>query len=505
LVMTLSRLRSALGLAVAVALIATACGNSTSNNQSKTHTDSITIAANLQMVSFDAILANTVPLNNIVYDPLSRIGPKGELQPALAARWTGNGDATQWTFTLRSGVKFSDGSPFAASDVVFTYNKINASPTSQNKSYLSDLASMVANSPTEVVFNLKNPVASWPRQVTLIPIVSEKAYNAEGPTQFASRPVGTGPYTLTSFTPNQQSTFAANKYYWGTAPAIPNVTEMVVANETSRLTGLQSRSIDVAVLSPATATTAQTDKGLTVQSVASNLVSYIGFNENVAPLDNLKFRQAVDMAIDRNAIAKSIYKGQANAIGQLLAPATFGHDSKIKPTTYDANQAKQLVQQSGYSGQTIALTYPNGPALQQGPDLVQAIEGYLKAVGINVSLKSEDQATFVADWFAKKLTGMYLFSFQPSTLDATLVYNLMLQATNYFKDPNIDALYKKQNAQADTTQRAATLSELAKAIQDNVYYASLLNGTVQYVDVTAKLKVTPRADGYLLPQFMNQP
>lgn len=504
MVMTLNRLRLAAGVAVAV-LTASACGTSSTTTTSHGHTDSITIAANLQLPSLDAIAENFVPVNDTIYDPLLRITGKGGLEPALATKWTGNSDATSWTFTLRSGVKFQDGSAFTASDVVWTYQTIQATPTSLNKSYLSDLTSVTKISDTEVVFNFKNPEAFWPRQTTLIPIVPQKAYQAVGAAAFASKPVGSGPYKVTSFTPNQQVVFEANQSYWNGPPAISKVTETLIADETTRLTGLQSRSIDVAVLSPATEQTAKADKSLTVQSQQSNLVSYIGFNVTAPGLSSLKFRQAVDVAIDRQAIAKSLYKGDATPIGQLLAPATFGHDPSIKPVAYDAAKAKQLVQQSGYSGQTITLTYPNGPALQQGPELVQAIEGYLKTAGINISLKSEDQATFVTDWFGKKLPGMYLFSFQPSTLDANLVYSLLLLATNYFNDPQLTQLFSKQAGQADTTARAATLSEMAKVIEQNVYYASLLNPTVQYVNVTSKVKVTPRADGYLLPQYFSQP
>jgi peptide/nickel transport system substrate-binding protein len=502
-----SRVRCA-ALAVAVtALTAPACASSPSSSSTaaRAHTDSITIAASLQLPTLDAILENFVPINDTIYDPLLRINPKGGLDAALATKWTANSDASQWTFTLRSGVKFHDGSPLSASDVVWTYQTIQATPTSLNKTFLNPLTSATRTSDTEIVFTFKDAQASWPRQATLIPIVPQKAYEAAGAAAFGLKPIGTGPYKVASFTPNQQVVLEANKNYWRGAPAINKVTELVIGNETTRLTGLQSRSVDVAVLSSATSQTARQDKGLTVQSQQSNLVSYIGFNTTVSPMNNLKFRQAVDLAIDRQAIAKSLFKGDAAPIGQLLAPVTFGYDSNIKPVAYDAGKAKQLVQQSGYDGHTITFTYPSGPALQQGAELAQAIEGYLKSAGINLQLKSMDQAAFVADWFARKLPGMFLFSFQPATLDADSVYNRLLVTTNYFTDSTLNQLYKKQAAQGDTKLRAATLSEMARTIGDNVYFSALLNGTVQYVNVTSKVKVTPRADGYLEPQFMDQP
>jgi peptide/nickel transport system substrate-binding protein len=241
--------------------------------------------------------------------------------------------------------------------------------------------------------------------------------------------------------------------------------------------------------------------------VPSNLVSYLGFNVNAPTLNNVKLRQAIDVAIDRQAIAKSLYKGAAAPIGQLVAPSTFGYDPSIKPTAYDAAKAKQLVQQSGYSGQPITFNYPNGPAVPQAADLAQAIDGYLKAVGINLQLKAQDQTTFVADWFARRFTGIYLFSYQPSTLDANVVVtHLFLADSNgYAKDPAMEALVIKQAGQVQTKDRLATLIEMTKRSNDNEYYSPLLNAQRVYAWVTTKVKPTPRADGYLFPQDMSQP
>src|SRR6266851_3654474 len=134
---------------VAAALAMAACGTSNSST-SKTKTESVTFAASLQLASLDAILENLVPVNDTIYDPLIRITAKGGLEPALATKWSGNTDATKWTFTLRGGVKFQDGSPFTADDVVFTYQAIQNAPTSQQKSYLAGLDTTTKTSDTEV-------------------------------------------------------------------------------------------------------------------------------------------------------------------------------------------------------------------------------------------------------------------------------------------------------------------------------------------------------------------
>jgi peptide/nickel transport system substrate-binding protein len=494
--------------AVLVGAVVAACGSPSGSGTTHATVSAITIATTLDIPNLDAIVSNSVESSHAINDPLVRIAADGSLAPGIASKWTSNSDATQWTFSIRSGAKFSDGSPITADDAVWTYTTILGNDKSLNRPNISPyIASVSKVSDTEVQFVLKAPFAAWPRQTSLITIVPQKAYQALGPTVFQSKPVGSGAYTPTSFTPSQQVVFEVNKSYWGGTSPIAKATEQYIANETTRLQALQSRTIDVAVLSPATADTARADRGLTVKSVPSNIVSYLGFNVNAPVLNNLKLRQAMDHAIDRQAIAKTIYKGAATPIGQLWSQATFGYDPSFKPTGYDVNKAKQLVQESGYSGQPIPFTYPNGPAVPQAAELSQAIGGYLKAVGINTDLRVEDQTTFIGDWTGRRFPGMYLFTYQPSTLDANIVVGRLMVSTSagYAKDPTLEGLVIKQAGQADPKARQATISQITKLSNDNAYYLPLLNSQRVYAWVSDRVKPTMRADGYLFPQDMNQP
>ena len=130
------------------------------------------------------------------------------------------------------------------------------------------------------------------------------------------------------------------------------------------------------------------------------------------------------------------------------------------------------------------------------------MQSYLKAVGINVALRSEPQATFITDWFSKQLTGMWLFSIQPSTLDAALVFDLTAVATAEFTDPVISQAYTSQASQTNVAQRKATLVSISNEINSKVWFAPLLNDDNVYVSNRSALSVTPRADGDLLPQYM---
>ncbi|HEU0103453.1 MAG TPA: ABC transporter substrate-binding protein [Mycobacteriales bacterium] len=497
-----SRQRTTVGAALLCGLLA-ACGGGTSGTTAGPKgapAAAITVATNQQLTSLDGILQNSVPINNTIYDPLVHINGDGTIAPGLATAWTSDATGTSWTFTLREGATFSDGTPFTGNDVVWTYEKVKAEKTSRNNSYLTNLAGLTTTG-NQVVFTLSKPFAAWPRQTSLIPIISAAAYQKPG-ADFAAKPVGTGPYRVTSFTPGQSLVLEANPTYWGPPPAIKKVTQQQIDTETTRLTGLQSGSVDVTTLSPATVETARSSSQLTVQSVPSNLVTYVGFNPATPSTSSVALRQAVSAAIDREAIAKTLLRGAATPIGQLLAPSVFGSDPSVKAPVFDRAKARTLVSQSGYDGSPIPFSYPNGPAVPQADQVAQAIQGYLKEVGITVTLQGQPQATFLQDWFAKRLTGMWLFSIQPSTLDADLVFNLTCVATNTFTDPTIAEAYVAQAAQPDEAQRRATLRRITDRINDQVYFTPLINAENEYVS-GQKVTVPARADGHLLPQEMS--
>jgi peptide/nickel transport system substrate-binding protein len=450
-------------------------------------------------------MSNSVESMHQIYDSLVSIGPDGRLVPGLATKWTSNPTGTRWTFTIRKGVEFHNGTLMTPDDVVWSFNKVIGTPASLVRPAVFPFVDGVYRRGNTVVFQMKGRVSTWPRQSSLVYILPEKAYDAS---TFASKPIGTGPFQVVSFDPNRRLVVKANPRYWGGKPAFDQVTEDVISDETARLNALRSGAVDIAVLSPTTIKSAQADKKLTVRTIPGNLVTYIGFNTRTGVLGNVNFRRAVDRAIDRAAIAKNLYQGLAQPIGQLIAPVTFGYskDPGLRPSAYNPTLAKQFLAQSGYNGETIELRYPNLPTnVPDGGLYAQAIQGYLNAIGIKVELKEQDGSAFIQDWLGRRFPGMFLFSFQPSQLDAGQVYNLLLNAANYFTDSVTAGLFTLQNQEPNEAKRAAWLEELAKAIKAKMYFSPLH----LYARIWAwnKAKVTPvaRPDGYVYPQYFKAP
>jgi peptide/nickel transport system substrate-binding protein len=191
----------------------------------------------------------------------------------------------------------------------------------------------------------------------------------------------------------------------------------------------------------------------------------MGFDPANPSLKDVRIRQAVDHAIDRNAITQRLLRNMGTPVAQIVAPVSNGYDASLKPTSYDPELARKLVKESGYQGDKITLQYPNDFIV--GADgVAQAVAGYLGTVGINVDLQGMEYSSFYALWQARKLNGMHLFVFGPILLDADVpIYSIFATSgqRGYIFDPRVDQLAAKQRAEVDPIKRRKLISDLFRA------------------------------------------
>ncbi len=441
-----------------------------------------------------------------IFESLTQVMADGSLAPQLAESWTSNADATEWIFKIRTDSRWSDGSPVTRDDIVFTFITIMNSSTSPNRTYLTTVKSVDKVGDDGVRFRLSQPFASWPREVTLIPIAPAASYQAMG-SEFGVSPIGSGPYRVTAFERGGRLEMAANKTYWGGAPEIDRVIVDQVPDSVARFNGLQSGDLDVTVLTPQQVPLARTLKGVAVSTAPSNKVVYLGFNTTTAPLGNETLRHAMDYAIDREAISKFLLRGLAQPIGQLVSRVTFGYDPAIAPTLYDPARAKALLKESGYQGEPITFEYPTDGTIPLTSQVAQAVEGYLESAGFNIRMHGVDQHALIADWVGRNITGMYMFAYNPSTIDAALVTGDLFgpKGVKYFADPEIERLEALQKAQAEPGARQATLGGLWRLSAARAYYLPLFNTTTTFASVVSMVRYAGRADGYILAQELRRP
>lgn len=461
---------------------------------------SVTYSLAVEIPSMNPILGSKgLAIQKSVFDWLVDIDAKGEVVPRLATSWQSNADGTSWTFTIRDDAKFHDGTPVTVDDVIFSYQAVLDTPESTIRGNLSSVDKMTKVNDTQVRFDLKLAFAAWPRQTSLLPIVPKATYDA---VKFDTAPIGSGPYKVMSFSSGQPARLEAFDGYWGPKPAFKDVTVVPSPQADSRLSGLQSTAAGSFDLSPLTTDqvpVVRGDRSLQLLSTPSNFVAYMSFNVNTPPLNDLKVRQAIDLAIDRESITKNLYAGLATPIGQMVAPVTFGYDSTIQATKFDLNQAKQLLAESSYSGQTITFEYPTDGELQASNDLAQAIQGQLQAIGIKVELAGQPSATFIPSVQRRGMKAMYMFSWRPSVMDAFQILNLSYRPSNwgYVNNPEMEALIVKSAAETDLNARKALISQVLKLSSTNVYFAPLYNDQYHYGIRPDKIAYTPRADGLI--------
>jgi peptide/nickel transport system substrate-binding protein len=431
-----------------------------------------------------------------IFDQLTGIGPDGSVLPLIATRWDVTPDARTWTFTIRRNARFHNGQPVTVDDVKWTYEKIMADAKSPNRAYLTQIDRIEKLNDDQIRFTLKAPFAIFNRQVSLISILPRKAYEEMGAQRFATQAIGSGPFKVVKWTKDAAVELEANPDYWGGAPKFPKLTFKPVPDASARSAGLLSGALDVVpALPPPLIDSLSSRPGVRIERVASNRVIYVGFNPNVPPMNNLKVRQAIDHAIDRETMTAKLLRGLGKPIGQIPSPVTFGYDPTIEPTKYDPALARQLLKEAGYKGEKIVFQFPTN-RFAFGTEVAQAVAGYMSQAGINVELQGMEFAAMFPLWAGNKLGAMYMFSLGISILDSDLVLNLQYESGvshGYWHDPEVDRLAKLQRGEVDADKRKKIYSQIWRMSKDNAAYAVLYN-EIQAYGVRDRVKWTPRPD-----------
>lgn len=494
------RLRGAALLAL-LALGASAFGASA---HAADRASTIVVSQGSDVLTLDPML-DTSPISlNVfrnIFDALTRIAADGSVTPLLAESWTASEDTKTWEFTIRSNAKFHNGRPITAEDVAWSFQRLASETKSPVRTYINKVKSVEVSGPNKVKFTLSEPFAPFDRQVSLISIIPKQAFEQIGQAKFAIEPVGSGPFKVVRWVKDDRVELAAFDGYWAGAPKIKTLIFKPVPSATTRAAALSSGELDVVpILPPALVDPLSNRNGLRVEKVASNKVVYLGFDVNNPLLHDLRIRQAIDLAINRNVLTSRLLRGLGKPTGQIIAPVTFGYSPDIKPTEFNPARAKELVAASGYKGDKIVLQYPNNN-LAFGEEVAQAIANYLGQVGINVELQGMEYSAFFPLWANRKLNGLHLFAYGPSIMDADQIIGSLYDSTGrvYWIDPRVQQLAQQQRGERDKDKRRALIGEILKLSKENVPYAPLYDEMHAY-GIQDRVKWEPRPDERLFFQ-----
>ncbi len=422
----------------------------------------------------------------LIAEPLVRFRPgTSEVEPWLATSWSVSDDGLEWTFQLRDGVKFHDGTPFNAEAVVFTFLRMldKDHPYHYMGAWVhatglfSNVKDVVAVDDLTVKFVLAKPYSPFLTALTngRAAIVSPTAV-VNDPDNFFKNPIGTGPYVIKEWRTDERIVLERFEGYWSDRPYLDSIIFQVIPESVARILALQRGDIQAVIeVDAISRQMIESSPGLVLQETPGILHGYLTANVAKAPWDDVRVRQALFHALDRQALADAFYPGGAVARG-VMSQSFLGFDEDIPWYDYDPEEARRLLAEAGYpNGFATTLYTVDGtrPHTPQPRAASEAIQSYLAAVGIRVEIVVSDTATYL-DAARAGEHGLLLAGFSPIMADPwTVMYTqfdsrraVLGSANNFsfYRNPEVDALNDLADAAAEPEQRAAYYRQIQEIV-----------------------------------------
>jgi len=449
--------------------------------------------------------ATTHSIMQHTYEGLTRYAKDYKIEPCLALSWKQLSD-THWRFNLRKGVKFHDGSPFSADDVVFSFGRIKQ-PQGTNQVYVTGVKEVKKIDDYSVDFLLEGPTPILLRNIVDFRIMN-KAWAEKNNSQnvqdyakkqelYASRHTnGTGPYLIKSWEPDKRIVFAANKDWWDKLDG--NVTDVVytpIKSDQTRVSALLSGEVDLVTDLPTQdverlrkSASLKVLEGIEVRTI------FIGMDQHSDelkyssvkgknPFKDVRVRKALNMAVDREAIRKVTMGGLSVPAGIMVAPGVHGYSKQIDLVTkYDIAGAKKLLAEAGYPGGfELTLDCPNNRYVND-EKVCQALVAMWARAGIRAKLNSMPFANFIPK-ILNFDTSAYMLGWGVPTFDALFTLQSLVRTkttgadgsfnVGRISDAKLDNTIDAIKIATDPVARDALLKEGLEKTRDQAYYVPL--------------------------------
>lgn len=463
----------------------------------------LTVASVADVTTFDTAAVGDAPTALVatqIFDRLVIKDPQGNDKPDLATSWDVSPDGLTWTFHLRHGVTFQDGSPFDASVVKWHFDRIlgGEGPVRYTKAFGIIIQSVDVVDPYTVAFVLKAPTASFLDLVVEQNggmIMSKANFDALGEKQNALHPVGTGPFEFVSWTPGQSTVLKANPTYWGTKTRLQELIFKPIPESNTQVINLQTNGVQIIHdITAQDVAELQKDPKVTVATTPAYAVRNIYLNPNRGPTADLKVRQAINYALDTKTIVDALVgsMGVWSDYNNVMPLASWGFPGNdvIQGYPYNLEKAKQLLSEAGWTlkngklmkdGEQMKVEFisPNGRYFQD-KEIAQVVKNQLGKLGIDVNLQIMEWSPFLkkaraSDW------DMVFIGWQQSTNNPSNFYDARIMTGgrgNYGKlsDPAIDALLHEADRIADRAKRKQIYAEVDQMVEDHAWMVPLYNG-----------------------------
>ncbi len=421
----------------------------------------------------------------LLYDPLFGTTPDGKLSPehGLAAKWEMTRDGLTWTIHLRKGVKFHDGVELTAKDVKFSIEQIMLPDSTAT--VVDEIRKTVKlieiKDPYTLVIHCKRPslfLYTYFSDVSTVTglIIPKDYYERVGKDDFMKKPIGTGPYKWNSQVVGSYIKLeAAEKHWRDGVPRYKYVSFLYVPEESTRIAMLKTGEADMTRISRERIKEVR-DAGLKVISKknAAAIIFHCLMQWATPAFSDIRFRKALNLAIDRGAIIKSILEGGGAPVAGFPGDNIFacGGDPSLKPYPYDPQEARRLIKEGGYEGYGFTMaSYPRD-GLPEFQKIVEVVVGYWQKIGLKPKIFMTEYATLRASWRAEKVQNTVCGMDTTSVPECgTLLNRMQERYSSYEKrsvahDPKYDAWFKKAYSSLDEAEVAKILGEMYRVSYD---------------------------------------
>jgi len=491
----------------------------------------INIGLQAAITSMDPHYHNLSPNNSMMlhlFEPLIKRDDNQKLVPGLATSWKAIDDLT-WEFKLRKNVRFHDGSPFTADDVVFTLKRVPNVPNSPSSfaTFTKPIVDIRVVDSHTLIFKTATAHVLLPSDRASVMIVSklhgEKATTEDYNSGKAA--IGTGPYKFVEYVPNQRVVIKANYGYWGGEEPWDKVTFKILTSPAGRVAALLSNGVELIETVPtADITKLSTNKQYSLVDKVSNRVIYVHLNQSTEksppfvtgkdgkPLDknpfrDVRVRRALSMAVNRDAIVDRVMEKKAVAAAQLLPDFFYGTSKKLKPAKFDPEGAKKLLAEAGYpNGFAMTLHGPNNRYINDA-NVVQALAQFYSRIGIDAKVETMPSNVYFTR--ATKLEFGYMVlgwgtesGEQGSSMRSLLAtYDSAkgMGVTNRgrYSNPAFDKVLSEALVTMDDKKRETMIQQAAEMVMGDVGLIPLHYEVSTWATVKG-VKYTPRTDQYTL-------
>ncbi|WP_372619013.1 ABC transporter substrate-binding protein [Falsiroseomonas sp.] len=459
-----------------------------------------------------------------LYEPLVALDTRQRPVAALATSWAAE-TPTSWRIILREGVRFHDGAALTAQDVAFTLRRAAAVPGSPSSFavYLRQITAVETPDARTVILRTATPFPLMPVYLSQVPVISATRPDVTTADYDSGRAaIGTGPYRLAGWQRGERIDLARNEGYWGAAEPWARVTLRGITQPASRVAGLLAGDLDLIDAAPPQDLPRLTaDPRVRVSSVVAPAVAgfHLDMTERVPPgiraadgqplprnpLTDLRVRQALSMAINREAIVERVMGGQARVASQFMPPGAYGHAAALTPTPFEPDRARALLAEAGFpQGFQLTIHCQNNRFVNDA-QICQAVAQMFTRIGVRTSVDAMPHTTHVARSRAREFsfwTGLWNVETGEPTSPLVTLIGTVDEARGRgqfnrgrYSNPAFDALLDRALAELDDAKREALLAEATTMAFRDVALVPVHHQMHLWAH-RAAVRHTQRLDGY---------